>query len=282
MNFTIDYPHPYNKIGDGPEGPEVRSIVDELKTYINYNIVDVYISEKTKKVKLDELRIPTKIVDIYSYGKKIIFKLTNKQNIMFGLGMSGKFLLEPDKHSNVLFKLKKSKNTINLYFDDARHFGSVKLYTNDELSLELNKLGPDILDRMIHDDEVSTDEWYKIFVAKPSKKRIADILTDQNKIAGIGWYLMTEILYYSKVHPERPANTLTDEEWESIRLNSHTLIYSSYLSKGLSIKDYETPNRNLGTFKCVVYGKKNDPNGYVVCNKKIGSRTIHWINEIQK
>ena len=36
LNFkrTTDLKHPYNKIGDGPEGPEARVVADKLKSNI--------------------------------------------------------------------------------------------------------------------------------------------------------------------------------------------------------------------------------------------------------
>ena len=48
------------------------------------------------------------------------------------------------------------------------------------------------------------------------KKAIKECLLDQSVIAGIGNIYSDEILFAARIHPERPANTLTKEEWDRL------------------------------------------------------------------
>ena len=78
------------------------------------------------------------------------------------------------------------------------------------------------------------------------KKKIVDILLDQSLVSGIGFYLLTEILYYSKVHPLRIGNSLTKNELNAIRINSHKIMSLSYSYGGFTLKDFISPSGKRG------------------------------------
>ena len=48
------------------------------------------------------------------------------------------------------------------------------------------------------------------------KKTIKECLLDQSVVAGIGNIYSDEILFAARIHPKRPANTLTTEEWNRL------------------------------------------------------------------
>ena len=48
------------------------------------------------------------------------------------------------------------------------------------------------------------------------KKAIKECLLDQSVIAGIGNIYSDEILFRAKIRPARPANSLTEEEWQRL------------------------------------------------------------------
>jgi formamidopyrimidine-DNA glycosylase len=48
------------------------------------------------------------------------------------------------------------------------------------------------------------------------KSPIKPVLLDQATTAGLGNWIVDEVLFQAKIHPERPANTLTDNEIEQI------------------------------------------------------------------
>ena len=49
-----------------------------------------------------------------------------------------------------------------------------------------------------------------------SRTTIGQALMDQSIVAGIGNVYRAEILHTHRIHPERPANTITVEEWQSM------------------------------------------------------------------
>ncbi len=105
---------------------------------------------------------------------------------------------------------------------------------------------------------------------------------DQSIIAGIGNYLMAEILYYSGVHPKRIGNTITADELEQIRISSHKIVKLSYDHGGFTLKDFISPSGAKGLYPAGVYGRKTDEYGYNVIKEKLtNGRSIHYVVEFQ-
>jgi len=293
-----------------PEGPEARTIADVLRNIIMYGYIDNYrLTERAKAYNFNDLVLPTQIINVRSYGKKVIIDCVNLYSLVISLGMSGRLQFEPGKHSHISINICSSEyypplnerssnerssssndhhrcpllNIIRphciLYFDDTRYFGHIDVVPTTQAT---KGLGPDLLFSALN-ASLSTEMWYDIFVRRPSRKKIYDLLTDQSRIAGIGWYLMTDILYYANVHPERLGTQITMDEWENIRREAHRVIVLSYQYKGLTIQDYIAPDGAIGTYERAIYQKESDANGYVVQRKTISNkRTIHWVNELQK
>lgn len=284
--YTISYPHPYNKIGDGPEGPEVRIVCNNLfQRILNATIKNVIIGNRAKMTGLFNLSFPIKIIFVRSHGKKIIFDIENDQMIVVSLGMVGRLQYEKGKHTHIEFMLEKNESNFSLFFDDYRYMGKIDLVSYKDLNMYFSKIGPDLLDHALN-KWISTVEWNKIFEkTKKSVRKIADVIMDQSYISGIGNYLRSEILYYSCICPLRQCKTLTEKEWEILRIVSHKIILLSYYHNGLTIKDFISPDGTYGTYPAAVYNKNVDGFGYKILKEKIGNgtsaRSIFWVKEIQ-
>ena len=292
--FTTDLPHPYNKIGDGPEGPEVRTVADKLRPYLVSRVISkFYKGERAKSVGLENLRTPATITSVRSHGKKIIFDLSTNQSIIISLGMVGRLQYTAGDHSHVSFEISDSikKGLFNLltpafilYYDDYRYMGAVDCIPTEGFPLYFRDIGPDLLQLALDEKTwISLPLWLSIFqIKKTAKWEISKTLLEQNFVSGIGWYLVTEILYYSGIHPERIGESITTEEWDRIRINSHKIINLSYAYGGFTIKDFISPDGKYGTYPAAVYGKTHDPMGNIVINKKVkNGRTAHYVPAIQ-
>lgn len=259
-----------------PEGPEVRTVVDKLYPYLINNHIVSLITGDRAKITGTILTFPVIINKLYSYGKKIIIELNNNQIIIISLGMTGRLQYNEGRHSHIKFNISDSKNIFSLFFDDQRYMGKIQILSD----LTGLKLGPDLLQSSLT-TWISKEQWLNIF-SKRFRRAIYNVLTDQELVCGIGWYLMTEILYFSGIHPERKANTINDEEWDRIRIISHKLIYIAYSYHGLTIENFISPDGTLGTYPAVIYGKSHDPLGHKIIDKSVNSnRTIHFVPELQ-
>ena len=258
-----------------PECIETNLIANDLKLLIGKSITSYILTDKAKSAGFEDLICPVTINAVKSHGKKIIFEFDN-QLMIVSLGMSGRFQYEEGKHSHIHFIL----NDIILYYEDPRRFGKIIIIDKNKY---VCKLGPCLLTHALN-EEISKKQWRKLYKPKLLKRKIADILLDQSIVSGIGLYLMTEILYWSKISPLRIGTTISKKELETIRINAHKVVLDAYEAGGLTIKNYLTPSKRKGVYQTAVYGKKKDPNGYKIINEKLGgknSRTIHYVKEIQ-
>lgn len=284
-NITLDYPQPYNKIGDGPEGPEVRTVADKLFPHlINRYITDLEVDEKAKLSGFEDFNYPCLITNVDTIGKKIIITCLYHnvyQKIVVSLGMTGRLQYTPGPHTHIHFTISTTKlfsncllvlKSLDLYFDDTRYFGSVKLITDDSF---FDSLGPDVLDHALH-TPLTFDQWKDRFIVKPTW-RLCKALLDQSIVSGIGNYLVSEILYLSNLHPERTIGSLSDDEMERMRAAAHYIIVQSYSHGGFTLESFISPDGAIGTYPALIYGRKVDNDGLAITAIKTSNGRTTYI-----
>ncbi|MDF2550296.1 MAG: mutM [Chlamydiales bacterium] len=190
-----------------PELPEVQTLIEDLKRsqIEGLKIVEVHVLYP-KSVVGDAAFFKGKALEsLARHGKFILFHLSGGQLAAIHLRMSGRLNLieagkEPDPHARAVFILS---NEQKLVFSDTRKFG--RIYIDSHASSQVAALGPDA-----HRHAWSEHELLKLM----SNRRvpIKGLLLDQRQIAGIGNIYADEILFLSKLHPLRLAQSLTVEE----------------------------------------------------------------------
>lgn len=250
-----------------PEYNEVRVIAEELKVLIGIQLSAYELDDDNKYTNFDKLTLPIVVTDVRSRGKKIMIEFGDFLMVI-GLGMTGGFMYNKTKHTHVSLMF----DVLDIYYNDVRKFGRIEV-------IEKNKYFPVGVDLY---DAVKKENWSRILKSKLLKRIIRDILLDQTIISGIGNYLMTDILYHARIHPERIGHSINDTELERIRVSTIYVVDLSYLGGGLTIKDFKTPNQKKGVYENLVYGQKIDQHGYQVIRKKVKGRTIHYVPELQK
>lgn len=264
-----------------PENSECRIVAEELREHLrDKQILSYKLGDKAKTTGFDYLRCPAHVLTVRSHGKKVIIEL-DEVLLFASLGMTGRFQFLEGNHSNISFAISDDRK---MYFDDTRHFGKIEVIKKEDEEKYLSKLGPDVLQHALT-ESISKKTWRKLFKPKLLRRKIGDILLDQSIVSGIGMYMMTDILYLSKVSPFRLGNTITMDELELMRVKSHEVALKSYQHGGLTIRDYISPNGRRGGYPTQIYGKTHDKNGYRVRDKKAGSgkssRTFHYVKQVQ-
>lgn len=253
-----------------PEGPEVRITADQLQGLIGQKLINTTLNQ-AKCSGFELLTYPRTIDSVYSWGKKIIFE-SQGLYIITSLIMTGRYTFDQSQYARICFEFQD----FNLYFDDKRKMGFIDVV--DTLDLDV---GPDLLEHALN-EWISAEEWNNIFRKKLLKRKIVDILLDQKIVAGIGFYLVTDILYYSGIHPFRIGNTITDEELELLRVKSHEVIALSYSYGGLTIEDFISPDKERGEYPTAIYMRSKDDLGYDVLRAEYtGKRKIWYVAEVQ-
>lgn len=265
INTVTDLPHPYNKAGDGPEGPEVTLMVEELnKEFDDCLLRKLHIHSGNykkhipKDYKQFEGALPLKVKHIGNKGKFVFIELDKGWAIGITLGMTGHWYT-PEvtgafrtmegytynaKHNHVEFETTCG----SFYLNDPRMFGRLYIYSpkekTDTLGKKLSSLGPDLLKDI---PEQKQNDFNIMLAQFRPEKVIADALLDQKFVAGVGNYIRTEALYRANVSPLRPIKSLTAQEKRKLKTELQKVGKDSYQcqkSKGLhrfTFKIYRKP-----------------------------------------
>jgi formamidopyrimidine-DNA glycosylase len=201
-----------------PELPDVYILAKSMnEVLLSRPITDVVVNQP-KCMNMTPRKFTNRVKDtrfesIYQRGKWIIADMDSKWSIAFNLGMGGEIRIfgkdkEPDsKFHRVVLNLDKGDWLgINHWW-----FGHVHLIPKGNLSShpQLSKLGPEPL------DESFTVEKLRSMLEK-KRGRIKSYLLDQSFIAGIGNVYVQDTLWFARLHPNRQANTLNDEDIEKL------------------------------------------------------------------
>lgn len=268
-----------------PEGPEVRTVADKIRPVIlNTILIDFACTEKLKLISGENFLPHSKILAVRSYGKKLIFDTDKSFSIIFSLGMSGRLQYEHTAHTKAALTFKNEDNVFNIYFNDVRGVGSnINMLHHNQYNTYMSTLGPDILQASMT-EYITREEWLLTFTSKTYKNnQICVALMEQSAVAGIGNYLVNEILYYSGIHPLRRCVNLSHEELDTIRINAHKIIYTSYSYGGFTLKDFISPDGHEGNYPAGVYDRRTDDNGnQVLTVSSSKKRTCHYVPVSQK
>src|SRR5699024_12676275 len=137
------------------------------------------------------------------------------------LRMEGKYRVthssEPiDKHTHVIFHFTDGTE---LRYNDVRKFGTMHLYPigKEHETKLLNQLGPDPFEYAYQLNYVE-EKLLK------TNRNIKAVLLDQTVIDGLGNIYVDEVLFLSKIDPERRAKTISKNEIMNISTNTNEVI----------------------------------------------------------
>lgn len=146
-------------------------------------------------------------------GKFLQLFMESGHTVVIHLRMTGCLMVfpareEPEQHTHVVFRFADGQE---LHYRDPRRFGRLWLLNpgEEDIWTGMARLGPEPFDPGL------TAERLMLRCGK-RKRTIRDCLLDQSIVAGIGNIYSGEILFRARIHPARPARTLTAEEWDRL------------------------------------------------------------------
>ena len=195
-----------------PELPEVetyRRFIDELavgQTIAAVQVLDAHVLAQPEA----ELRaglLQRTIRGTQRLGKNCFLELDDGHVLVLHFGMTGDVGAYRDAADAPRFTrvaLLLADSGLCLAFVDPRKFGRIRLAESMAAYQQAKKLGPDAL-------QISATELQQ----KISRRRvfIKPLLLDQHLTAGLGNWIVDEVLFQAKIHPERTGNSLSDKEF---------------------------------------------------------------------
>jgi formamidopyrimidine-DNA glycosylase len=223
--------------------------------------------------KLPDLIMGRKILKVHRRGKYLVLEL-KKSSLIFHLGMTGQLIYIPgnkkiqsvkkdlltgttavkessrvDQHTRFIFDFSKGGQML---FKDARTFGKL-IYIPDGNWLHhprVLKLGPEPL-------ELKPKQFLKQTFPVSSRRPIKALLLDQSFVCGVGNIYCDESLFLSRIHPNQPANTLTENQWYDLLKSIKRVLRLGIKNAGTTFSDYRKPDGSSGSNrdKLLVYGR---------------------------
>ncbi|MCA1318664.1 DNA-formamidopyrimidine glycosylase [Bacillus tianshenii] len=246
-----------------PELPEVETVRKTLLQLVQGRKIEEVKVLWPKMVKepddvalFESMLVGQTILSIGRRGKFLLFYLDDYCMVSH-LRMEGKFGLfkkdEPsNKHTHVYFHLDDGSE---LRYQDVRKFGTLHLYRKGEelKAKSLASLGPEPF------DEAFSLVGFKETLLK-KKRNIKAVLLDQTVVVGLGNIYVDEALFRAGIHPERFANSLSDQEYENLYREIVLTLQEAVDKGGSTIRSYVNSQGQIGMFQLelFVYGRKGE------------------------
>ena len=273
-----------------PELPEVEIVKLSLKKTIkSKKILKVKVNNRNLRFKIQKdfeaLLKRRKIIDVNRKAKYLIIILDDNKYLIMHFGMSGTLhLLKKEfdfKNTNLSFykgpNFPSKHNHIELFFDefkivynDPRRFGFVKfLNSKKELVKYLKNFGMEPLEKKFNIK-------YLKKVLNNKNKNIKNILLDQKYISGIGNIYANEILFFSKINPNKLGKKINIREMKKLLVFSKKVLRKAIKKGGSTIRDFKNAEGTKGSFQdeFKVYNKDGFRCPNSLCAKFIKKITI--------
>ena len=285
-----------------PELPEVEIVRQSLNKKIKQkNVKKVIIRNRNLRFKIpanfERFLEGKKVVKVKRFSKYLILCFLNEEYCLLHLGMSGTIHLVNNHKKNILTNtsfysypnLPKKHNHVEIVFDnfrviynDPRRFGFFQIINNSFLlKKRFKKLGPEPFQSKFNLEYVDS-------YLKGKKKNIKNFLLDQNFVSGIGNIYASEILFLSKINPNKNVNLINRKDYEKIIINSKKVLSNAIKKGGSTIRDFKNTSGKKGTFQkdFNVYErnglscKRSRCNG-IIQKKNISNRSTFFCNICQ-
>jgi formamidopyrimidine-DNA glycosylase len=265
---------------------------------------------------------PTICLDIICRGKQIFFFLENGLAFISGLGMEGhwyyfKSLADQQEYLSknnyrklcLHFGKKTNKNGIlwcfsetEIWYDDMLSYGNFTITNWAEAFNKMREIGPDLLATTRPFDNIhpvvqkalpseffqpATLQLFASAIRSPgrSQMELCRFLMEQKYFSGVGNWVKNEVLYHSRLHPNRVLGSLSDQDIELLFSMCLTILNQGYQYGGVTHGTFLDPDFQKGSYQVAIYKREGqlDSNGYQI--KRIATkdgRSSYVVEELQK
>lgn len=281
-----------------PELPEVQTVVSQLAKKITGKRIHRFWSDWEKQVKpglkkLSRQAVGGTVSGTRRIGKHIIIDLDNTNSLIVHLKMSGHLLYKDADNKDA----KEWKDPVNRFihhridftdgswvdFSDLRKFGWIDCAATAEVDQlkSIATLGRDALA-----DECDLD-FFGSLLRKNVRKKIATLLLEQDKIAGIGNIYRSEMLYRARIRPFRRVRRVTKVERTKLFHSMKDVLREAVRLRGTTDGDFRDTSGRKGGFQktLFVYGREGLTCKHcdtIIVRKKLGQRSVFYCPMCQK
>jgi formamidopyrimidine-DNA glycosylase len=177
-------------------------------------------------------------------GKYLVLELEDEVVLLMHLRMTGNLLYDPvpgTPYTRVVFSLDDGHE---LRFCDPRRFGTGELAVGHDArdAFFASRLGIEPLGGELTGERLRA-------LARGRRAPIKAFLLDQRRIAGVGNIYADEALFRARIHPLRPAGSLTRRQYEALAEAVHDALAAGLAAGGATIDDFRHADGLMGSFQ---------------------------------
>jgi formamidopyrimidine-DNA glycosylase len=281
-----------------PELPEVQTVASQIAVKVTGKRIAGFWSDWEKQVRpglkqLSKLAVGGTVLGARRIGKHIVIDLDNGYSLVIHLKMSGHLLYKDAANQGA----KEWRDPTNRFihhridftdgswvdFSDLRKFGWIDCVATAEVEAmkSIASLGCDALS-----GECNLDFFDALFKRNPRKK-IATLLLEQDKIAGIGNIYRSEMLFRAGIRPFRTVSRITRVERTKLFQSMKDVLREAIRLRGTTDGDFRDTAGKRGGFQKTlsVYGREGlacKRCDTIVVRKKLGQRSVFYCPTCQK
>lgn len=253
-----------------PEGPEIKRAADKVASVLEELRCESITFGLPQLARFQEKLKGHVITRVSPRGKALLIYFDNNYVIYSHNQLYGKWItLLPNQPFQTNRQLRIH---ITTSVGEARLYSAsdIEVLTVDTINEHkfIRKLGPDILDEDVSDNEFEArfheQKWFK--------KRLGTLMLDQGFIAGTGNYLRSEILFEQGLHPDKKLGELTHEQRTELARATRLITQRSYATGGLCLTESDTGNlkslkNDYEYYRFAVFG--HEGRACIRCNQEV-------------
>lgn len=273
-----------------PELPEAETIARDLRRHVvGRRVTGVRVIHRDllgrglTAARFAGALVGRRIEEVGRRGKNVVLRFERGPVLVVNLGMTGRLVASEApraaelRHVGVRFDLDRGGA---LLYDDVRRFGRLDLHSPEEWRERQAALGVEPLS-----DEFTAERLHEL--TRRSRSPIRNWLLDQRRVAGVGNIYANEALFRARIHPARPANTLSRAEAGRLREGIRDVLAEAIEARGTTLRDYRDGRGEAGGFepRLRVYDREGEP--CPVCGTPIerlvlGNRSAYYCPRCQR
>jgi formamidopyrimidine-DNA glycosylase len=246
-----------------PELPEVETIRRQLAPHVEGRRLDAltirdprWCEPLAPEAVVDAVQ-GRRVVALDRRGKYLVWAFEGDVFLLMHLRMTGTLLLDPDgepPYERVRFVLDGGAHEVR--FCDPRRFGTGELALGEgalEAFFAL-RLGVEPLSGELDGAALRRR-------ARGRRAPVKAFLLDQRHIAGVGNIYADEALFRARVHPLRPAGSLTRGQWDELAVAVRDALTAGLTAGGATIDDFRHADGVPGGFQdeFLVHRREGEP-----------------------
>lgn len=243
-----------------PELPEVETTVRGLAAVLDGAVlthVEARRADLRRPIPVD-LRQRLQGARVTGLGRRAKYGLIHTDRgdaLIFHLGMSGRWIIDPDtigKHGHLVLKTDAGRT---LVLDDPRRFGSLDLVRSEAVDAfaTFAAMGPEPLGTDFTSERLGAALANR---AAPIKA----LLLDQRVVAGLGNIYVCEALNMAGIAPGRAGGSIRQARLALLVGAIKDVLAAAIEAGGSTLRDFAQPDGELGYFykQWRVYGREGE------------------------